>query len=244
MKKPDPALEIELLPWAHTFRSDNHAKILAYIERLPKGSVLFAEIPEVSLDATANLFKRIQTELRFNAVDRAYGELYIAYSTYMGGDLLTFLGIYTVAKKRGIRLVPIDTSVRKDEKEFMYDIRNQNFIRNILKYNEAGKIFVLTGVLHTIQLKYLLKARGIKATYDSELYYSTIKELSAKPEVKDYDQTRDNERLRMILNQINITLQQQKERAEKLKQKILEKRAKKEQGKKRLETLQRNRLRK
>ncbi|PIU21892.1 MAG: hypothetical protein COT14_04075 [Candidatus Diapherotrites archaeon CG08_land_8_20_14_0_20_30_16] len=140
MQNPNKDLEIELIPWVHTFRSNNHAKILAYLERVPKGSVLFVEIPEVSLDATQNLFRRIQSELRFNAIDGAYWELYKSYLNYMRESLLTYLGIYTVAEKRGIRLVPIDTSVRKDGKEFLHNKRNQNFIFCSIPFINNGSV--------------------------------------------------------------------------------------------------------
>jgi len=100
MQEPSKDLEIELIPWAHSFLSDSHATILSYIDILPEGSTLFVEMPPANLEAARRLFQRVQTELKYRNYERAYTELYLAGMEFQGLDRLMNLEIYASVLRR------------------------------------------------------------------------------------------------------------------------------------------------
>jgi len=131
---------VEILPWAHSAESALHAALINYVKKLPRGSQVFFEVSQDSLnffDAVEDFVagKEIKGSKLMDQLLTSSQIKGVAASSKRHGliakspQTIAYVEIISEARKRNLQLIPIETPVSraKAEKavnnvnEFIYD---------------------------------------------------------------------------------------------------------------------------
>lgn len=194
-------MDVEILPWAHDYALQEHKDLVDYVLSLPKGSTLALEISpgqiEIMQAIETLLQKRKITWKSTNLEAREVIKKYIFRNRFglfkhslTPGELALF-ELYHVAKKRDLKLVPLDTMVSRATKahfsqEKSYSFREETFAKLIKQQKPNSKIFAVVGMMHAdglnrqlqefeinsrINFGYLNNPKAMKKAFEMYLAY-------------------------------------------------------------------------
>lgn len=178
-------MDVGLLPWLHNINYESHQELLDYISTLPNKSTILLECDFKEIDIIESILSFLEFDSPEGLVEYFKTKPRVA----------AMLDLYLKCKEKGIRIIPLESrshvnfSRKKDilrreefEKVIAADLmRERNIFQKIYDYsiNHPGKLYVVTGAMHTPYISRYLNHYGINAKqvdYSKDELIKTIQE--------------------------------------------------------------------